>query len=117
MNNFKRKKLGLSKKDYLKDIKKSEQKISTTTPISLDKSVKDFNAYSKIDLKTINIGTLRKPVEKLVAFDNETQAYYSIELKNTTAPKFYFQETLKEFVLNGFFLIYKSNFVIDQNNP
>jgi hypothetical protein len=117
MNNFKRKKLGLSKKDYLADIRKSEQKISNSTPISLDKSIKDFNSYSKIDLKTINVGTLRKPVEKLVVFDNETQGYYPIEIKNESTPQYYFQETLSEIVLNGQILSYQSNSSIDQNNP
>jgi hypothetical protein len=117
MNNFKRKKLGLSKKDYLVDIRKSEQKISTSTPISLNKTIKDFNSYSKIDLKTINVGTLRKPIEKLVIFDNETQGYYPIEIKNESAPQYYFQETLSEIVLNGQVLTYQSNSSIDQNNP
>jgi len=118
MNNYKRKKLGLSKKDYVDDIKKSEAKITELTPISLEQNIKDYNAYSKLNIKTINIGTLKKPIEKLVVFDNETQGYYPIQIidKNTNPP-YYFSQSSQNISLNGEVFNYKTTVSVDQNNP
>lgn len=118
MNNYQRKKLGLTKQNHQKDIQKSEEKIAKLTPISLDKNVKDYNAYSKLNVKTINIGTLRKPVEKLVIYDNDTQGYYPLQIINKNVnPPYYFKENYSEISLNGEVFNYKTNLNIDQNNP
>lgn len=117
MNNYLRKKLGLPVEDHLSDIRNLETKFSENTPITLDKSVKD-STDSQINIKTINVGTLRKPNEKLTIY-NETNKSYS--LVETFQPKivgnlFYSNKDYFIF-LNGEVLNYYTNLNIDQNNP
>lgn len=116
MNSNKRKKLGLPQNEAKQEIEKSEAKIALNTPISLDKGVKDFTSYSQLDIKNINIGTLRKPVEQITVYDAETQSYTPIEFKKADV-SYYYSKKDYEINLNGELLNYKTDIKIDENNP
>ena len=117
MNSVNRRKLGLAQNEAKKEILISETKISENTPISLSTGIKDYGAYSKLNIKSFNTGTLRNPSETLALFNEETQSYTPIQLLNPSVTSYYFSKQDFQILLNGQVLNYKTNQNIDQNNP
>jgi hypothetical protein len=114
MNKFKRRKLGLTQSDAKTVVSKAFDELDEAAPISKKPQSKDFAKYSTQNLKTINIGTLRKPVEQLAIYDSSVEAYFTIKAENK--PRFYAQSNYK-IVLNEEILNYTTNIKVDQNNP
>lgn len=119
MNRVTRRKLGLTQND---DAKKSAdqvlEKLSDVTPISQDTAGKDYTSYSTVNLKTINIGTLRKPIEKLAIYDESIQAYIPIEIKVTDSnPARYYSSVNYVINLNDEVANYSLDLNVDQSNP
>jgi|694.fasta_scaffold06275_15 hypothetical protein len=118
MNKVTKRKLGLAQSDAKQEAQKIAVQLSETTPISLEKAVKDYTSNSNINLKTINIGTLRNPVEKLAIYDDTTKGYYPIDVKvKQNSEPIYFSEESYVISLNNEVLNYHTNLNIDQQNP
>jgi len=118
MNKVTRRKLGLAQSDAKQEAQKIAAQLSETTPISLEKAVKDYTSNSNINLKTVNIGTLRNPVEKLAIYDDTAKGYYPIDVKVLqNGEPIYFSEGSYVISLNNEVLNYHTNLNIDQQNP
>ncbi len=118
MNKVTKRKLGLAQSDAKQEAQKIADQLSESTPISLEKAVKDYTSNSNINLKTINIGTLRNPVEKLAIYDDTTKGYYPIDVKvKQNSEPIYFSEGSYAISLNNEVLNYHTNLNIDQQNP
>jgi hypothetical protein len=115
MNKVKKRKLGLAQSDAKKVVSEAFDQLDSVAPISKEVQLKDFTKYSTQNLKTINLGTLRNPVEQLAIYDSSVEAYIPIDLQKSK-PRFYVQKKYN-ISLNGEVLNYTTNVNIDQNNP
>ena len=119
MNKVTRRKLGLAQDESKIAASGVLDKISEITPITQNTAKKDYTSYSTLNLKTINIGTLRKPIEKLAIYDESSQGYVPIEIvasKNNPA-SYFSPQNYTISLSNSELLNYKTDLSIDQNNP
>lgn len=112
MNNYKKRKLGISVTDT-KPTDQLKNEIQIKSPISLAQTNKDFLNYSNKNIKNVNLGSLNNPTEVVtVESDNNIK---QIQLNNTN---YFYYKSVKYFSTAGAVFTFTPKFnTIDPNNP